>query len=268
MQLVADSFPKYSEFKVWFVLEKNNEWSAVNKQTGNKIADWNSKAEYQIEFERFLTRPEAAVGKQASKENMVLSYETLLVGASLIRCWAPGVDPDTYLGAIMKCIEWLTTTDFYVCPASTRYHGSYASGLLEHSLDVYNVGLSLRNCDKFKDLVDIASFTVCALAHDWCKIGMYEEYTKNVKNEDTGKWESVAAYRTNMKGVPLGHGVTSMFLAGRCFKLSTEEALAIRWHMGAWRVVDSEMDELQAANEKFPLVHLLQFADQLSIVSY
>ena len=52
------------------------------------------------------------------------------------------------------------------------------------------------------------------------------------------------------------------------FKLSQEEALAIRWHMGEYNVADNEMNELHYANENYPLVFLLQFADRLSITNY
>ena len=33
-------------------------------------------------------------------------------------------------------LEWLEQSDFFVAPASTKYHGSYEGGLLEHSLNV------------------------------------------------------------------------------------------------------------------------------------
>ena len=32
-------------------------------------------------------------------------------------------------------IKWLESSDFFVAPASTRFHGSYAGGLCEHSLN-------------------------------------------------------------------------------------------------------------------------------------
>lgn len=35
-----------------------------------------------------------------------------------------------------RLIEWLETTDFFTAPASTKYHGSYEGGLVEHSLNV------------------------------------------------------------------------------------------------------------------------------------
>ena len=34
------------------------------------------------------------------------------------------------------------------------------------------------------------------------------------------------------------------------------------------RTSDAEFNELQTCNEQFPLVHLLQFADQLALVKY
>ena len=33
---------------------------------------------------------------------------------------------------------------------------------------------------------------------------------------------------------PMGHGEKSVYLIARFMKLEDEEALAIRWHMGAW----------------------------------
>ena len=37
-----------------------------------------------------------------------------------------------------KFLEYLLEkTDFFTAPASTRFHGSYEGGLLEHSLNVY-----------------------------------------------------------------------------------------------------------------------------------
>lgn len=35
-------------------------------------------------------------------------------------------------------MAWLERSDFYTAPASTRFHGNYTGGLLEHSLNVYD----------------------------------------------------------------------------------------------------------------------------------
>lgn len=167
----------------------------------------------------------------------------------------------------INIVQWLRTTDFYSAPASTQFHEAYAGGLVHHTLKVVAEIIELCKLPKFAS-VDITSAVLAALCHDWCKINMYEAYQRNVKN-DEGKWEQVTAYRRNPQGVPLGHGTTSMFLLTRFSnKVTTDEALAIRWHMGRWYACDSELNELQSANENCPLVHLLQFADQLAITSY
>ena len=40
---------------------------------------------------------------------------------------------------IEAVLNWLEhATDFFTAPASTRFHGSYEGGLLEHSINTYN----------------------------------------------------------------------------------------------------------------------------------
>ena len=36
-------------------------------------------------------------------------------------------------------IKFLENTDFFTAPASTRFHGDYAGGLVEHSMKVYEI---------------------------------------------------------------------------------------------------------------------------------
>lgn len=163
--------------------------------------------------------------------------------------------------------SWITQTDFFEAPASTRFHGSFEGGLCEHHIDVYNETVDLLKLDKFKD-VDTVSAYLVALVHDFCKIGLYVPYMRNVKNDDTGQWERVQAFKYDKPQYPFGHGVTSMYLASQFIHLTREEALAIRWHMGSWRCTKDDFSELQDANERYPLVLLLQFADQLSITGY
>ena len=134
-----------------------------------------------------------------------------------------------------------------------------------HSLKVYQRMLSLRSV--FPS-VSMLSLTIVALTHDWCKMGLYEQYMKNVKDETTGVWHQEPAYKKVSHNIPLGHGTTSMFLASKFFRLTLEESLAIRWHMGEYNVADNEVNELQKANATYPMVYLIQFADRLSCVEY
>ena len=36
-----------------------------------------------------------------------------------------------------QLIEFIEKTDFFTAPASTRFHGDYEGGLVEHSMKVY-----------------------------------------------------------------------------------------------------------------------------------
>lgn len=43
---------------------------------------------------------------------------------------------------IEKLIDFLEKTDFFTAPASTRFHMSCEGGLLQHSLNVYDIAWS------------------------------------------------------------------------------------------------------------------------------
>lgn len=214
------------------------------------------------------------INEMADSEKFTLAVEAKEFYAGLIKdilvCRAEknGKDPTGFQEHIDKVLDWIESSDFYECPASTRYHDASPQGLLYHTLRVYNQMLDIIKLPKFTS-VDLDSAALCCLVHDWCKIGMYEKYQKNVKDDNTGKWHKEDAYKyKETKPCALGHGVSSMFIASQHFKLTEDECLAIRWHMGAWQVTPQEMPDLRQANEKSPLVHLVQFSDQLAIVDY
>lgn len=206
--------------------------------------------------------------------DIITLYKNILSGSVILRNLKK-LDIKGYKDGIERCykyiehcLKWLDTTDFFNAPASTRYHDSYRGGLVNHTINVVHNLIDLWKLEKFNK-VDIGSAILCACVHDWCKIGLYESYMRNVKDENTGRWNSVESYRTKEKTlINLGHGVSSAFLANRFFNLSILEFESVRWHMGHWRVSNDEVNELQSCNENNPLVHMLQFADQLSIVNY
>ncbi|MEG1801292.1 MAG: hydrolase [Oscillospiraceae bacterium] len=156
-----------------------------------------------------------------------------------------------------KLLEWLCKTDFFTAPASTRFHGACESGLVMHSLNVYKVLKERTQGGEYSD----ETVALVALCHDFCKINMYREGTRNVKNEQTGQWEKVKTY--NIEDVfPYGHGEKSVFLIERFMRLSTEEAMAIRWHMGGFD--DSAKGVSFAIGEAFkryPLAVMAHLAD-------
>lgn len=280
-----DSMKKYNEFTYWFTpcgldsFEICRKYDNVSMGLVNGISDdinvYDDSDIITIEedWKAYKNcRPEFDVGISHSIDAMSLEeasmlYEKLIIGCAFIRGLKNDVNPDTCFSKISTCLEWLRKGDFYTAPASTIYHESEPSGLLHHTLKVVNKIQELKYIKTFK-LVDMQDAVLVALVHDWCKIGLYEMYMRNQKNEKTGQWEKVAAYKRKNSILPMGHGAASMWQASKCFRLSTEEALAIRWHQGRWNVCDAEMDEFQHANETYPLVHMLQFADQLAITDY
>ncbi len=156
---------------------------------------------------------------------------------------------------IDKLINYLTKSTFFNDPASSNYHNNFEGGLCDHSLNVYNrlVELTGQNTDTIK---------IIGLLHDICKIGAYEVYTKNVKNVSS-EWTSVQAYKYKKTKFPYGHGEKSVFMAQKFIELTAEEALAIRWHMGAYEPKELYR-ELNEAQKISPLVILANTADLIA----
>ena len=224
-------------------------------------------------FENYKNRPEYVLSTRISTDNlsadtMKETYKQWFLGCQMIRAFRVSEIDNIEIiqSRVNKCLKWLDSTDFFTCPASTIYHESEPNGLLKHCLNVVSAVQDLYSCDAFQG-ARVESAIFAALVHDWCKIGFYEQYERNVKNAE-GRWEQIQAYRRNKELPGLGHAVDSLFKAMQFFRVTTEEAMAIRWHMGRWNVCDGEIDEFQNANENYPLVHLVQFADQLATTRY
>lgn len=151
-------------------------------------------------------------------------------------------------------MQWLEDSDFYTAPASSRYHGAYAGGLLEHSLHVYDELLRLLKA--YPEIpCSMETAAVIALFHDVCKVNMYVVEKRNRKNGQ-GQWEQYDAYKIQEKFKFGGHGSKSVFLLQNFIQLSPEEAVAINNHMGAF-----DNDHVGAVFEAWNLAFLLHVAD-------
>lgn len=128
-------------------------------------------------------------------------------------------------------LEWLTTSDFFVAPASTKFHGSYAGGLLEHSLNVYDCLIEELNSSGIKENYSAETVALVSLLHDICKANFYKKGTRNVK--ENGQWVTKEVYEIDEK-FPCGHGEKSVIILQNFLSLSAEEIFAIRAHMGGF----------------------------------
>jgi hypothetical protein len=157
-----------------------------------------------------------------------------------------------------ELLQWLEHSDFYIAPASTRYHGAYEGGLCEHSLAVHNRLKEL--CEWYGVSATPESIAIVSLFHDICKVGTYKVAMRNSKNELTGRWEKVPYYTKQEDFAFGGHGSKSMFLVMHFMDLTPEEAVAINCHMGQWDA--TTYSDPSAAYEQNKLAWLLHVADE------
>ena len=82
-----------------------------------------------------------------------------------------------------------------------------------------------------------------------------------MKNDATGQWEKVPYYTVEDQ-FPYGHGEKSVFLIERFMRLKTEEAVAIRWHMGGFDdAARGGSFAISEAYDRYPLAIKLHIAD-------
>jgi hypothetical protein len=178
----------------------------------------------------------------------------------------------TYISrnGIEDLLEMLERTDFYIAPASTRFHDSVEGGLCHHSLKVFDEMLKNAYRDvKVLSVAERESIAIVSLFHDLCKIGFYVSTWKNVKQysedgdkRDEGgrfKWVVQKGYDVDDK-FPYGHGEKSVFMLHDFITLTADEALAIRWHMGGFEPRENHQ-YLSNAFGQCPLAVQLHIAD-------
>ena len=156
------------------------------------------------------------------------------------------------------------SSDFFVAPASARYHSAYEGGLCEHSLNVYDCLCAYLDRPVAREKYGLnysdETIAIVSLLHDLCKMNVYKVSYRNAKNEQ-GQWEKVPYFEYDDQ-LPYGHGEKSVYMITPFMKLTREEAFAIRYHMG-FSNTDSPMaiNAVGKAFEMFPLAFALSTAD-------
>lgn len=147
---------------------------------------------------------------------------------------------------------WLTA------PASTRFHLSREGGLIEHSVNVAETLLRIK--ETLYPLIEDESCVIVGLLHDLGKAGTPEgaQYLKNEPTERQRRYGygPTYPYSFNKDLTYLSVPVRSLYLALPFIELSVEETQAIVYHDGQY----VEDNRSVAKNER-PLTLLLQYAD-------
>ena len=159
---------------------------------------------------------------------------------------------------IEQLIAFIESTDFFTAPASTRFHGDHAGGLLEHSMKVYEILVQKVKNASIKLDVSEDTLKIVALLHDICKVNFYKIDYRNAKNA-LGVWEKVPYYTID-DTIPYGHGEKSVMMITEYMKLTPEEKYSIRWHMG-YTEPKELYNTIGAAYKKYPLALLMHEAD-------
>ena len=193
---------------------------------------------------------------------------------------------------IENLIEYLLESDFFIAPASTKFHNCFMGGLAKHCLDVYHI--FKEKCKRYKINIPFDSIIITALRHDDCKIGCYtiseEEPTiaqlryigrlvkqnseqmigiiKNkyhasaviehlIKKQDGKIIEAKNNYRYD-DPFPIGHGEKSVIILQRYIELTEQEIFLIRFHMN---IFNDDVKIINQAVKLYPECILLFTAD-------
>lgn len=110
-------------------------------------------------------------------------------------------------------LKWLSESDFFEAPASTRFHGSHEGGLLAHSLNVYHCLKEIVEQAGLQETYSPETIAISALLHDVCKVNFYKKGTRNVKDDETGQWYKKEVYEVDEK-FPCGEHADKSIIPG------------------------------------------------------
>jgi 23S rRNA maturation-related 3'-5' exoribonuclease YhaM len=155
---------------------------------------------------------------------------------------------------INSIINYLNMNGYYSCPASSKFHGSKESGLVEHCLKVYKVFDTL--CGLYYPQFPRESRIIISLLHDVCKLNNYSKQTDGT-------------YKKIDDDV-FGHGSKSVEIIKRHIPLTIVEENIIKFHMNYYGSVEfSKYGEyglklLTDKIDKNKLIILFHYADNIA----
>jgi hypothetical protein len=159
---------------------------------------------------------------------------------------------------LTEITKLLDEIDYFNKPATSQYMGAYPGGLCEYALRfAHELGAlcSAYFPGKYseEDVIKVALFK------DIYKATMYEAYMKNVKDEATGQWTTVPAYKVkedNNRPVYGDLGFSSYMQIRELVPLTTEQIEAIVYS----RISDFSPD-IHNVFRSYPLVTLTRMAE-------
>lgn len=171
---------------------------------------------------------------------------------------------DTGRSGIGQLIDYMDEGGYFESPCSSSHHMAKAGGLAEHSVNVYEIMISLDIA--FGAGLNYHSIGICAFLHDLGKMGQFGKpgYIPNMlkgrvtkANPDPQPYQSdKKPYVINPDLLYVDHEVRSIAIASKFIELTEEEQQAILWHNGLYGSFKYEIQ-----GKETPLYMLLHFAD-------
>lgn len=166
----------------------------------------------------------------------------------------------------VNATDWLWNSGFFTAPASASHHGNYEGGLFDHSIAVAQALVHLTE-NLNLDWKNPRSPYLVGMFHDLCKIDQYRHPLADVEFRmcgcettrpvDTTRWEY------NPDTTLSGHGDKSVMLLSQFYRLTDEEIMCIRYHMGAF-TDQKEWAYYTRAVQHYPNVLYTHTADMLA----
>jgi len=162
---------------------------------------------------------------------------------------------------LTNLVGYLDAVDYFTKPASSQFFRPYAGGLCQYALDVYYELAQLANAyfpGKYteEDIIKVALFK------DIYRAELYEGYQKNVKDEATGNWLSMPAYRYKEERPTFGDlGFSSYMVAKHFLDFTDEQIEAITQS----NTKDSYAGDIHDIMRSYPLVTLTKMADLVAM---
>ena len=126
------------------------------------------------------------------------------------------------MDSVLPVLDWLKNTDFFIAPASTRFHGAYEGGLFDHCMNVAD-RLCLWTRLGVTRWKRPESPVIVGLLHDVTKLGAYIHDPYGNSWVHNPEWTCLRP-----------HGEDSVVKLANHIELTEEEQFCIRWHMGAY----------------------------------
>jgi len=172
-----------------------------------------------------------------------------------------------YLGLVAKLgidmtsfVKYLDSVDYFEKPATTRFFKSYAGGLCEQALAIYDELAQLCNAYCPGKYTEIDAINV-ALFKDIYKAELYESYVRNVKNEQTDKWEKKIEYRVKEVRPAFGDLGFSSYMIAKYFVDLTDEQIEAICYASLGMENGFKNNDIYEVMKNYKLVLLTHMAD-------